>query len=55
MDETTAAGISNSSDAGERRANDELIPTSDGDVSNSYTMLEPRMKKIYGKIGRAHV
>ncbi len=49
MDETNAAGISNGSDAGERKANDELIPTSDGNVSTSYTMLEPRMRKIYGK------
>ncbi len=49
MDETNAAGISNGSDAGERKTNDELIPTSDGNVSTSYTMLEPRMRKIYGK------
>lgn len=49
MDETNAAGISNGSDASERKTNDELIPTSDGNVSTSYTMLEPRMRKIYGK------
>jgi AhpD family alkylhydroperoxidase len=43
MDDSNRAGKAASSQASE-----ELIPTAAGDAAGSYSMLEHRMKKIYG-------
>jgi AhpD family alkylhydroperoxidase len=32
----------------ETTAQEQVIPTADGGASNSYSMLEPRMKRVYG-------
>ena len=37
-----------SSDASQQEGPDNLIPVSQGAASTSYSMLEPRMKRLYG-------